>query len=128
MFEDWHWHFLIKWVGNGVSTVAIIGTFFGWFPYVAAFAAFTWYVIQIWESRTTQEWWTRRNANIRARRISRLQAKEKLILARLVALQTLQVAKKEARQLVDNAAVEAAALAIDKEVEILRNSPTKSGA
>ena len=126
MFEDWH--FLAKWTGNGVSTVAILGTFFGWFPYIAAFAAFVWYVIQIWESKTTQEWWVRRAATIKARQIAKLQAKEKLITARLLALQTVQAAKKEARQMVDNAAIEAAAVAARREAELLKNPPIKPDA
>jgi hypothetical protein len=60
-----------KWVGNVVSGAAIFGSFLGWLPGIAAFIAFVWYLIQIYESATVQRWLAAR----RLRRIAALKAK-----------------------------------------------------
>ena len=54
---DWS---IDKWAGNIVSVGAIFGTFIGWLPGIAAFIAFVWYLIQIYESATVQLWLKRR--------------------------------------------------------------------
>lgn len=43
-----------------VSLGALVGTVAGWFPWLAAFVAFVWYVLQIYESHTVQKWLARR--------------------------------------------------------------------
>ena len=40
-----------------ISAVAILGYFAGVVPVLAAFAAFIWYCVQLWESHTVQKWW-----------------------------------------------------------------------
>jgi hypothetical protein len=60
-----------QWVGNIVSAGAIVGTFIGWLPGIAAFIAFVWYLIQIYESATVQRWLAAR----RVRKIASLKAK-----------------------------------------------------
>ena len=44
------------WIGHIVSLFALTGSMFGLLPAIAGVAALLWYIIQIWESRTVQEW------------------------------------------------------------------------
>jgi hypothetical protein len=70
----------LAWAGNIVSLGAIVGTFMGWLPAVAAVVAFTWYSIQIWESHTVQNWLhTRRERKIAyyTARVHQLRAQQK---------------------------------------------------
>lgn len=66
---------LTAWVGHSLSTTAILGTIVGWFPPIAAVAAFIWYSIQIAESDTVQKFLNKR----RAHKIARLKAKVELL-------------------------------------------------
>lgn len=43
-------------VGNAISAAAILASFQGWLPPLAALAALIWYVVQVWESDTVQGW------------------------------------------------------------------------
>ncbi len=61
---------LSHWTGHIISLFALTGSLFGVIPAIAGVAALIWYVIQIVESRTVQEWVHRRNA----RKIVKLQA------------------------------------------------------
>lgn len=115
-----------KWSFAALSTGAIIGTILGWLPYIAAFAAFVWYVIQIWESRTIQHWWANRQMLRRARKIAQLKAHEKIIAAQLLALQTVRAARKEAKEIVTEAAVEATRLQAQVEQELLQKPSLNS--
>jgi hypothetical protein len=64
---------VLAWLGNIASAGAILASFVGWIPAVAALIALTWYVIQIVESRTFQRWL--RNRHLR----KLLHAKSKII-------------------------------------------------
>ena len=66
--EDYH---ITSWLGHSLSGAAILGTLAGWFPPIAAFVAFIWYSIQIYESKTVQDWFHAR----RAKKIARLKAR-----------------------------------------------------
>ena len=68
------------WVGNIASVAAILGTFVGWVPAIAAGVALCWYLIQIYESQTLQRWLASR----RARKIAHLRAKIVELEARTV--------------------------------------------
>lgn len=70
-------HHLTNWFGNAVSVGAIAGTMAGWLPAVSAIVALIWYMIQIYESKTVQEWIAAR----RARKIARLKARVILLEA-----------------------------------------------
>ena len=59
----------------------------GWFPPVAALVAFVWYALQIYESKTVQEW----AHNRRTRKIAELRV-------RMAALEALEK-KSEARRM-----------------------------
>lgn len=43
-------------VADTISAGAILGTFLGVLPPLAALAATIWYLVQIWESHTVQKW------------------------------------------------------------------------
>lgn len=58
------------WVGNGASLGAIAISFAGYIPALAAGVALVWYLIQIFESHTVQQWIRDR----RLRQIARLKA------------------------------------------------------
>lgn len=60
-----------QWLGNGLSAGAIISTFAGWTPSIAAIVALIWYLIQIYESATVQRWL----ANRRVVKLARLKAR-----------------------------------------------------
>ena len=64
-------------LGHIFSAGAIIGTFIGWLPGVAAVVALIWYMIQIYESKSVQNW-------LRTRRMRRLAA-YKIAIAQLEA-------------------------------------------
>jgi hypothetical protein len=102
-------------VGDILSAGAIIGTFVGWLPAAAALAGFVWYLIQIWESKTVQDWLNKRLMLRKARRIAKLRAKEKVIVAQLEALETIRQAKTEAFEKVEVAKAEAAVLKVHEE-------------
>lgn len=72
---------LTQLAGHGLSTAAIIGTWFGWLPHAAAAAALIWYIIQIYSSVPVQNWMhtrrMRRLASIK-REMARIEAAELL--------------------------------------------------
>jgi hypothetical protein len=117
-----HLPFPVALVTDVVSAGAIIGTIFGVLPFVAAFAGMIWYGIQIWESRTVQHWWRNRQMIRKAKKIARLRAKEKVIVAQLEALELVRSAKVEARTKVEVAKVEAAKLEVHEATEIVEKS------
>ncbi len=43
-------------VADTISAGAILGTFAGYLPPLAALVATVWYIVQIWESHTVQKW------------------------------------------------------------------------
>jgi hypothetical protein len=61
--EESHVKVLIH-AADTVSALAILAAFAGFLPPLAAFGAFCWYALQIWESRTATAW--RRRRHIRA--------------------------------------------------------------
>ena len=100
-----------------VSAGAIVGTILGDLPYVAALAGMIWYTIQIWESRTVQHWWRNRQMILKAKKITKLRAKEKVIVAQLEALEIKRQARVIARDKVEVAKVEAAKLEVHEATE-----------
>lgn len=43
-------------VAHLASLAAILGALMGYFPDLAAGAALVWYVLQLWEGKTVQDW------------------------------------------------------------------------
>ena len=116
--SDFHLAPPATYVGDVISAGAIVGSFLGYFPIVAALAGFVWYVIQIWESRTVQHWWRNRQEIKKAKKLVRLRAKEKILIAKIEALAQVKAARIEARDKVEAAKVEAAKLQAHEEVKI----------
>lgn len=68
--------------GQGISLVAIVGSILGWFPALAAAAAFLWYLILIYQSKTVQRWLhARRVRRVKTlkRELARLEAAEQIM-------------------------------------------------
>jgi hypothetical protein len=110
-------HPVFQWVGNVVSLAAIAGTLAGWLPLFAALVAIVWYSIQIWESHTVREYLSHRQKIRKTKRVAKLRAREKIILAQLDALETVRVAKATAKEVVAVAAAEAARQATADSIE-----------
>ncbi len=75
---------LSYWLGNGTAAAAIVGTFVGWLPALAALIAGCWYLVQIYESKTVQVWVRDR----RVRKLARLQAHAIMLQAKLTQADT----------------------------------------
>lgn len=56
----------LKHAADVASITAILGTFMGVLPALAALGALCWYVVQIWESKTVQGWWRQRRQRKRS--------------------------------------------------------------
>lgn len=110
-----------------VASSSIIATILGYLPavlgVVAAFLASVYYSICVWESRTIQHWMNNRRMVRRARRLMRLKAKEKVLTAKIDALQIIKTARKEARAKVEDATAEAAKLIASTEPKIQEKVP-----
>lgn len=66
------WH----WLWHGLSLGTIVGAVIGWLPAIAALAAFVWYVINVYESKTMQTWMrARRERKIAHHRLKILRLK-----------------------------------------------------
>lgn len=102
----------------------VISTIFGWLPYMAAGVGLVWYCIQIWESRTIQHWWRNRQMVKRAKKIAKLRAREKVILAELDALELKRAAQHAAVEKVEKARVAAAKEVLADSVRIAEESAT----
>jgi hypothetical protein len=109
---------VIGWIGHSLSSAAILGTIFGFFPYFAALLAAVWYLIQIYESRTFQHWFRNRLMKHRAKRLAQLRAKEKIVVARIVALEKVRSASVEAREIIAVAKSDAAKIAVKTETDV----------
>ncbi len=118
-----HFPHPVSLAGDVLGAGAIVGTFLGYLPLVAAFLALIWYVIQIWESRTVQHWWRNRQEVKKAKRLVRLRAKEKILVAKIEALAQVRAARVEARDKVEQAKVEAAKLQVHEEAELAAKAP-----
>lgn len=109
-------------LADGISALAILGTILGYLPYMAAVAGLLWYLIQIKESHTVQHWWNNRKLVRRAKKVARLRAREKVILAELEALESVRAAKHAAIEHVETAKVEAAKLVVQEETQRTEDS------
>lgn len=129
-------------VGTGGTLAgAMIGTFlahvWGYLPGTVAVIggcfAIVWYLIMIYESKTFNNWRTDRAQRIKERRIARLKAKERVIVAELEALElkrsaavtaaaVLETAERAAADKVATATAQAKVDAIRSETEIIQKS------
>ena len=91
----------------------------GWLPPIAALFGIVVCAITIYESKTFQHWKRNRVLKHRAKKLAKLRAKEKLVIAEIQALETLRAAKVEASEMVADAKSEAAQLIIHATADAL---------
>lgn len=116
---------IIGWIILQLAALgALIASLAGWLPYALIAAIPTiYYLLMIWEMRTVQHfvnnWRTRRIA----RRYAKAQAKAKIALARLEAIDLLRHARHEAREKVEQASAEAAKLVVQQTTDVKTKLP-----
>lgn len=93
--------------GDFVAGGAIITTLLGYLPAAAAILGAVWYCVQIWESKTVQMWWSGRQLRSKARKIAKLKAQKKVLVAELDALEYVRHAHAIAVESVEVAKAEA---------------------
>lgn len=94
--------------GHIIAILSLLGSLLALLPAVVALFAAVYYVIQIYESDTTQKWLEKRRMVRKARRIARLRAEQKVLLAELEALEVVREARVIATSKIAAAAHEAA--------------------
>jgi hypothetical protein len=114
---------LSHWVGHVTSIIAALGAFMGLLPSAVALVALIWYSVQLYESRTVQHYLRNRKMVRKAKKIARLRAKEKVIIAELEALEVMREAKATAREKVAKASHEAEVLVVHETADQKINLP-----
>src|ERR1700687_3394194 len=98
-------------VGHTTSIAAFIAAILNWLPPVlasiGAIFGIVWYTIVIYESRTFQHWKRNRQMKKRAKKLAKLRAKERIVLAEIDAIEKVRSARVEAREIVEHAKVDA---------------------
>jgi len=97
--------------GSSVMGSALVLTILGYLPTVLAVIAsllgVVWFLICIFESRSYTHWSRNRHMKRNARRLMKLRAREKVVIAKIEAAETLRQARVAARELVDRQIAEA---------------------
>lgn len=103
-------------IGHGAAASTLVGTLLGVLPttvaVVGSLLGIVWFLICIKESRTYVHWKANVQMKHRARKLAKLKAREKVVLAEIVALEHLRSARVEAREIVATAKADAAALVV----------------
>lgn len=98
-------------VTHSAATGGVVATLLGLLPtvlgVVATALAALWYSIQLYESDTVQKWLSRRRAMYKSRRLARLKAEQKILVAEIDAIEVLREAKAVATEKVEVAKHEA---------------------
>jgi hypothetical protein len=116
---------LVGWlVTQLVALGALLASLAGWIPYAIIAAIPTiYYLLMIWEMRTVQHalnnWRTKRIA----KKYAKAQARAKIALARLEAIDVIRNARHEARDKVEQAAADAAKLVIKQTADAKTKLP-----
>ena len=107
-------------VEHTIFGAALAAGFMGLVPFflniIASIAMFIWVAICIKESRTYIHWTRNRKMKKNARRLTRLRAKEKIVIAKIEAADRLRQARVEARALIDHEIAEAAKLVAQNDI------------
>lgn len=99
--------------GAGAQLTAIGGfavSLSGYIPYLFAALPAIYYIILIWESKTVQDWVSRRRERKAAVKLAKLKAQTLVVAAQIDAAKDVKVAQVQAAATVDNAAIDARAL------------------
>lgn len=108
-------------VGDVFAGGAILTSLLGYLPAIAAVIGVIWYLIQIWESKTVQDWYARRAAARKIAKIASLKAQQKILTAELAALEVVRQAQASAVERVEQAKAQAAA----EQVAVTTNAEIK---
>lgn len=109
--------------GHTLSLASIFGSFLGFIPAMAALAGFVWYMIQIYESETVQKKLERWRTLSKQRRLAKLQAEKKVLLAEIDALEVVREARAVATEKVAVAAHQATKALAEQKTKIEWNGP-----
>jgi hypothetical protein len=94
------------------SVVTVLGTLVGYLPPVAALIGIIVGLIAIYESQTFRHWKYNRDQRVYSKKLAKIRAREKKVLAVLQATETARAGRVEARELIADARSEAAALIV----------------
>lgn len=101
----------------------IVATILGILPQlvgvVAAVVAMCYYSICMWESRTVQHWYNNRKLVQKAKRVARIRAEQKVLLAELEALEVVREARALAVEKVEAAKAEAAKMVVKQDAQAI---------
>ena len=75
------------WTGHILSLLAMLGSLVGYLPALAGGAAFTWYLIQIWESQTFQKFLLKHRSRIAVKHMQQMQQQKERLERDLADLQ-----------------------------------------
>ena len=113
-------------VEHGALAGVLIAGFIGFLPTVLTIigsaAAFIWFVICIKESRTYIEWRRNRLSHKHAKRLMKLRAREKVVLAKIEAAELVRAARVAARDLLEHEIAEAAKLVAQNDIILKSNT------
>lgn len=102
-----------------LASGGIVATILGVLPQIigvfAAVVAMCYYSICMWESRTVQHWYNNRKLVQKAKRVARIRAEQKVLLAELEALEVVREARAVAAEKVEAAKAEAAKLVVERD-------------
>jgi len=108
-------------LGHSAAIGSVTAAYFGWLPPlaagIAAFLGAIYWALSVYETRTVQNWRVRFIQRRREKKLARLRAEEKCVIAQITALEKLRADKVEAKELVATAADEAAQLVIHAAVD-----------
>ena len=97
-------------LGHTLSLSIIIGALGNILPGAATLASLIWFLIQIYQSRTFKVWHHNWSVARHARRLAKLEAKQRLVQAQIKALELVRSAKVTARNTIEEAKSDATAL------------------
>lgn len=104
--QDPTYHPIAK-IIDAMAALSIVGTIAGWLPTIATVFSTVWFGIKIYESQTFRHWNNNRIMRSKARKIARLKAKEKILAAQILAMETVRSARVEAKEKIATAKTEA---------------------
>jgi hypothetical protein len=96
--------------GHTLSLGILLGALGNILPGTATLASLIWFLIQIYQSRTFKNWHHNWTAARHVRLLDKLRAEQRIVQARITALEVLRHAKVEAHDLVEGAKSDATAL------------------
>lgn len=101
-------HPVLNYTADGVAAGTVVMALVGILPGVAALLAAIWYLVQIYESKTVQDWLAKRAIRRRAIRLQKLEAKKLILAAEIDAIERVRVAKVYGAEKVEEAKSDAA--------------------